>query len=43
MVELDVRRTFDDALVVHHGGQPGERSLAERRLDELGAGKGRPR
>jgi glycerophosphoryl diester phosphodiesterase len=37
MVELDVRRTGDNAIVVHHGGRPGERSLAGRRLGELGA------
>lgn len=37
VVELDVRRTSDGALVVHHGGRPGERSLAGRRLGELGA------
>jgi glycerophosphoryl diester phosphodiesterase len=37
MVELDVRRTRDEALVVHHGGRPGERSLARRRLSELEA------
>jgi glycerophosphoryl diester phosphodiesterase len=36
VVELDVRRTRDDALVVHHGGRPGEQSLADRRLGELG-------
>jgi glycerophosphoryl diester phosphodiesterase len=36
MVELDVRRTGDGVLVVHHGGRPGELSLAARRLSELG-------
>jgi glycerophosphoryl diester phosphodiesterase len=36
LIELDVRRTGDDVLVVHHGGGPGELSLADRRLAELG-------
>jgi glycerophosphoryl diester phosphodiesterase len=35
MVELDVRRTGDEVLVVHHGGRPGERTLAAQRRGEL--------
>jgi glycerophosphoryl diester phosphodiesterase len=30
LIELDVRRTGDDVLVVHHGDRPGELSLADR-------------
>ena len=36
MIELDVRRTGDGAIVVHHGGPPAESSLASRRLRDLG-------
>jgi glycerophosphoryl diester phosphodiesterase len=36
MIEFDVRRTGDGAIVVHHGGPPGESSLAGRRRRDLG-------
>jgi glycerophosphoryl diester phosphodiesterase len=36
MIELDVRRTDDGAIVVHHGGPPAERSLVGHRLRDLG-------
>jgi len=37
MVELDVRRTRDRVLVVHHGGPPGEETFAARDFSELGS------
>ena len=37
-VELDVRRTPDGLIVVHHGGRPGEEEFADlRRKEESGA------
>ncbi len=39
MVEIDVRRTADEVLVVHHGGAPGAPVLQARRYAEVASDK----